>query len=190
MINAKKVLAKLNINQQSYLGAIQEVRDMIDSAPNKIAKAISLVQEIAGVTPELTDYDQAICVAQTVAEFAVREEMFDPEAAIEKGNARYARLKKDQSWMFESEGSSRSKNEVAVVEGIDVKVEVKADGKIKKGGKQILAAELYKKHVLEAASPLDNKAFIEVLVKELGMSKAGATTYAWNCRKQLGEKSV
>ena len=76
---------------------------------------------------------------------------------------------------------------VSLSEGIDDKVEVKADGKIKKGGKQILAAELYKKHVVETENPVDNQGFIKILMAELGMTKAGATTYAYNCKKQFAK---
>lgn len=190
MVNAKSVLAKMNINGQSYLGAIQEVRDMIDTAPDKLAKAASLLFDIAGVHADFANINEAVCIVQTVTEAAVRNEMFDPELAVDFGRSRYARLRKEQAWLYASGEAAVLKNEQVVVEGIDTKVEVNANGKIKKGGKQILAAELYKKYVLDADVPLDNKQFIEVLVRDLGMSKAGATTYAWNCRKQQGEKQL
>jgi hypothetical protein len=92
------------------------------------------------------------------------------------------------SWMYtEAPRVTVAADVKQVVKGIDMKVAVKANGKIKKGGKQILAAELYKKFVLEATKAATNQEFIAILVKELDMSKSGATTYAYNCKKQLGE---
>ena len=77
--------------------------------------------------------------------------------------------------------------QVQVVKELDTKVAVKADGSIKKGGKQILAQELYVKHVVESTTPLTNVQFIALIMKELDMSLAGARTYAYNCAKKQKE---
>ena len=62
-----------------------------------------------------------------------------------------------------------------------------ADGSIKKGGKELLAVELYKKYTSELnGAPYQNQAFIAILVAQLGMSKAGATTYNYNMKKKFG----
>jgi hypothetical protein len=39
--------------------------------------------------------------------------------------------------------------------------------------------------VVDAEVPLTNQGFIKLLMDELDMSKAGATTYSYNCKKAL-----
>ncbi len=73
-----------------------------------------------------------------------------------------------------------------VVEGISVKVEVKSDGRIKKGGKQVLCEEMFKKYILETDTPMSNKEFLALIMDKLQLSKAGANTYFFNVRKAAG----
>jgi hypothetical protein len=54
--------------------------------------------------------------------------------------------------------------------------------KMKKGKKQEMAIELYKKHVAEGRDKI-----IEVFQQEMDMSKAGARTYYYNMRKKFGD---
>lgn len=75
----------------------------------------------------------------------------------------------------------------AVSDMVDVKVEVKADGKIKKGGKEKLSEALYHKYVASLnGAPYVNQDFIKILVDEAGMTKSGATTYNYNMKKKFG----
>ena len=78
---------------------------------------------------------------------------------------------------------------VQVVSSVDVKVEVKDNGQMKKGGKQIIALELYKKFVVDAeeGNKLSNSDFVKLLMKELGMSLAGSRTYAYNCKNHFAK---
>jgi len=69
------------------------------------------------------------------------------------------------------------------VAGCEQKVVLREDGKIKKGGKQILAAELYDTFIKLSTEPLSNQEFIKMLMDKLDMTKPGATTYAYNLRK-------
>jgi hypothetical protein len=62
------------------------------------------------------------------------------------------------------------------------RVDAAGNPKKKKGAKQELAAELYQKN-----KDKDRKEIIQIFVDEIGMSKAGATTYFYNMRKQFGE---
>lgn len=55
--------------------------------------------------------------------------------------------------------------------------------KAKKGDKQKRAVELYEKH---KGKP--NAEIVAVFMKELDMSKAGATTYVYNCKKGIFKK--
>jgi hypothetical protein len=191
MTNTKAVFERLNYGRDR-LEAVQKVREVIQAAADPLAKAISVINDIIGLKPTFEDPILARVTAQKVAEEAFKaNHVVDNEEAFLANAREYAtKFTTDpkNQWMFAKDDTSATPSEaVQFVEGIDVKVEVKANGKIKKGGKQVLAAELYKKHVLEATTAMTNQEFIACLVKELGMSKAGATTYAYNCKKAQGE---
>ena len=64
---------------------------------------------------------------------------------------------------------------------------VKADGSIKKGGRAILIEELYRKYVLEGTEPVTRKQMIDLFVKEVGMTPAGASTYFANAKAKFGD---
>lgn len=68
----------------------------------------------------------------------------------------------------------------------DTKVKLNNNGKIKQGGKQILALELFNTHILNTDTPLPNKEFVELLMNELKLTKLCANTYFFNMRKQHG----
>lgn len=73
-----------------------------------------------------------------------------------------------------------------VTDLVETKVAVHSDtGKIKKGGKQQLAVDLYKKHVTDMpeGQKMSNKDFKKLLMDELDMTEQGASTYAYNVRK-------
>jgi hypothetical protein len=72
------------------------------------------------------------------------------------------------------------------IEEAGVAVVIKNDGKIKRGGKAVIAEALFKKHVLESETPCDNKCFVEILMKHGQFTLAGARTYAHNLRKANG----
>ena len=64
-----------------------------------------------------------------------------------------------------------------------VKTDAAGNPKRKKGAKQEEAARIYK----ENKDTVDRKQIIEMFIKELDMSKSGATTYFYNMRKKFGE---
>lgn len=189
MLNTEHAFVRLNLGKSSG-EAVQMISRAIkeDSAP--IAKAVKLIRDITGIERSYDDEDVARLTAMAIGDeaFKVNHVIDDVEAFVDKCEQRARKFRFDDNNAFHF---VKPEPEVGatetVIAGIDVKVGVKADGKIKKGGKEILALELYKVHMLETKNPLTNQGFIAVLVKELGMSKAGATTYAYNCRKKLGE---
>ncbi|MGZ8924527.1 MAG: hypothetical protein ACXW2E_01460 [Nitrososphaeraceae archaeon] len=75
---------------------------------------------------------------------------------------------------------------VQVLPDIETKVIVNKSGKIKKGGKQILAKEMFLMHVINAEIPMSNQDFQQLLIKELKMTFMGSNTYLYNLRKEFG----
>jgi hypothetical protein len=170
---------------------VRRIREAIEGSPSPQAKAESLIHSIIGVQKKYDNENIARTVAMKVGEesFKVNHQIANVDeflAICEKYATERVNDPKNAFIYAKPEVTVDTANNVQVVEGIDVKVPVKADGKIKKGGKQILADELYKKYVLEANTPSTNQEFIAIVMKDLDMSKAGATTYAYNCKKKLG----
>lgn len=190
MLNTKAVFERLNLGTTGQ-HALQTVREKIDLANDPLAKSNELINTMVGVDRK---YDNAIfarLVAMAVADnaFKVNHEIADVEEFLNQAEARIKKLMDDPNNAFMFVPTVRTVTGAPTVtkDIAGVKVAVKDNGKIKKGGKELAAHELYKKHVLESAKPASNQEFIAVLMKELQMSKAGATTYAYNCKKKLGE---
>ena len=53
-------------------------------------------------------------------------------------------------------------------------------------GDVVVVHELFRKYVIESQTPCDNACFVQILIKEAGMSLAGARTYATNLRREHG----
>lgn len=190
MISAKSTLAHMPIRYDTVVGAVQDVGAMVRESADPISEATRIVALITGVTERFTDVNVALAVAQNVVQVAIKNDTFDPQQAIDEGKSIDARLRASQPWLFAVSSKVDTPSETVHVGTAEVAVAVNAQGKIKKGGKEVLAVELYRVHVMEAATPVPNSEFIQILMKELGMSKAGATTYAWNCRKKFNPESI
>jgi hypothetical protein len=193
MINAKALLRALRINQDSPTRAIQEVRAKVEESLTPLNEANGIIFDITGVQKNYKDVRYAMHIAQSVVIAAITHESFDPDEIIYAAEDAEDKLRKDQDWMFVESGhydvSTAGKSEqVAFIEGLDVKVAVNADGKLKKGSKGVLAVELYKKHMLEAETPLTNKEFVAILVAQADFTKSGASTYAYNLKTKFGTK--
>lgn len=202
-------LTALGFRTDSALGAVQTTRDRVyEGAEPSAGNAIVLINKLlgtnllyddvipSGLDDKLTG-DYALMVAQGVAEHVVKNigQPVDEAEVLAGAKARVAKLMAapQHKWMFakpEATSSSGPTTSVAVVKDIDVKVEVKADGKIKKGGREVMAEALYQKRVIDSGQPVTNQEFIQILIKELGMTKGGATTYAYNVDKKMGGKLV
>jgi hypothetical protein len=189
-INAKNVLNHFGIDNSCVARAVQDTRARIEGSNRPRDEAHELIFQITGIKKHYPDETTAIHVAQCVVESVVKVDLFEPEDVIKTAEERSAALVKMMPWLIARPEVTRVVNSEVktVIEGIDVKVEVKADGTMKKGGKQILAQELYRVNVHEAeeGKKLDNQGFIALLMKELGMTKAGATTYNYNMKKLFG----
>lgn len=188
----------------SAIAAVQTARELMsDGDVVNPAKGAVLINKLLGLNltakdllTDMPDEKYAghweLMVAQGVAETVVKNVGVPLDEAEVLSNAR-ARAKRlclnpmNQCWFAKPEATEMSTEQVIVASGIETKVAVKADGSIKKGGKEVLAIELYKKYVAELnGAPYSNQAFIAILVAQLGMTKAGATTYNYNMKKKHG----
>lgn len=195
-MSAQQALLSRHISTRSTVQMCSELGQFIRNSPIPERAASSLVREMLGLNVTFNDpvYAGVAVKALAVELFSVNFVVDEPKEFLESALEYATQFKNDPQWSFlwaqpeDDEMSSKvDDSKVQVVEGLDVKVAVKANGKIKKGGKQILALELYKKHVVDATSPLNNQQFISLIMKELDMTKAGATTYAYNCGKARKE---
>lgn len=192
MLNVTHVLEHIGIDMRSVSRAIQDASSIVRESPNPLHAARKMFQDVLSVEERFEDEVYArVCCAKMI-ELVVRANGEVADELVMVASARsYAKQfcddpKHSYLWARSETPTTVATTSIQVVNGIDVKVAVKADGKIKKGGKQILALELYKKKVLEATAPLNNQQFIALLMKELDMSKAGATTYSFNLKRDHG----
>lgn len=183
MQGVQKILNDLDLNTESVVQLVQQVRTLIDSSADPLNKANQFIKTITDIDVAVSDIETAIPLAQYVAKTALEEVVCDFRDVINRGYTYVSELHKRHPWSAPKIASQMAGPVVAIVDGIDVKVEVKADGSLKKGAKRILADELYKKYML-VTTPLTNQQFIAILMKELKMTKAGSTTYAYDCKKK------
>jgi len=186
MLNINHALDRMDIRSHTRLGAVQDVRKLIQEdgkAASDILVTLLGIKE--DQLPEFQTADQAIMTVQYVVDTAIRNEgnVDDAEIVLADAVRKVSTLEKrpDMSWMHARPAAKIDEAVEEVTEMVDVKVAVKADGSIKKGGRQVLAAALYEKYVVQAEVKPTNAWFKELLVKELGMTSAGASTYAYNC---------
>jgi hypothetical protein len=178
MLNVHHVLERLHIDNTSRCGAVQDVRTLIEESADRLATAHGIINNLTHGGFAVSDPIEARMYAQRLVDEAIiLGEKYDPDQALIKAAKKIAQARVDSPWIFTSQSSySTVVSTTETREG--VQVEVKTDGKMKKGGKQILAAALYEKH-----KSLSNKEVIQIFMKELDMSQAGATTYFYNAKK-------
>jgi len=178
-MDIKEVLTRLNFDQtQGPSKVVQQVRDQIEGSVNPLSAAKILFSNFTAPDTEFnfTDANEARLVVALLIVDAMRlRENYDPQSALTRAGEWIANHKANNPWSFIKPESGVA-TETEHREGVNV--EVKADGKLKKGSKQILAKALFDKD-----PTLKNADMIKLFVKELNMTEAGARTYVYNCRK-------
>lgn len=177
-MNTEQVLIRLNIDPYSRIKAVQEVREIIEGSPNPLGAAKVIFDNLAAPNTQFafTDANEARLTVAFLVENAIKlGDQYDPEDALKRAAEWIVEHKQNSPWCFFKPETTVA-TETQMQHGVSV--EVKTDGKLKKGSKQILAKALYEKN-----STLDNAALIKLFSKELDMSEAGARTYVYNCRK-------
>lgn len=192
MLNVIHTLEHMGISSTCYTQAVQEVREQINGKVTEAKRIIHQLIEIDEDLVQFADVDEALMVTQALVEEAIKNGGSvgnDPEEAFANAKKRYqeVRSKLRNKWMFvKPESMSVTITETKEVGGVETQVAVNKEGGFKKGEKERLAMELYQKFQKESPDPNNNQAFIGILMKELGMSKAGATTYNYNMKKKFG----
>lgn len=177
-MNAEQVLTRLHIDHECRIKAVQEVRQLIEGSANPLAAAKVLFSNLAAPEAEFnfTDANEArLTVAFLVENAITLGDQYDPTDALKRAAEWIVNHKQNNPWCFvKPEGTVTTETQ----HQHGVNVEVKTDGKLKKGSKQILAKALF-----EQNSTMTNAELIKMFAKELDMSEAGARTYVYNCRK-------
>lgn len=179
MISVTQVLDRLHIDSQSRLRAVQDIRTLVENSPSPLSAARSIISNLvpAGVDVDIDDEIEARMTAQHLVDRALcLGDKYDPNQELLKAAQKIAAFHKSDPWFFWTKTYSTIETTTEDRQG--VAVQVKADGTLKKGGKQVIAQALYAEH-----KALDNQSIIKIFMKELDMSKAGATTYLYNCKK-------
>lgn len=182
MINVEQALKHYDISTKSCSGVVAGVRGLIETKDeSKQLKATEdLIYHVFGVHTKISDR----VVARIALQYAVAEvcktnfECEDAQELLDTCIKKAERYKADprNAWMFatgETESSFKPSSTAR-------KPAAKTKGE--------LAMELYDKHVVNAKKPLTNMEFVELLVKDLGMTKSGARTYAYNCKAAAAKK--
>ena len=190
MLNITHTLEHMEIPTTSVTRAIQAVGAILDGNADVCAAASKLINSLLSLDHKFTDADVArvtvLAVAEAIAkcEGVIGDEVALLEAAVERANKHMTNPR--NAWMYAKDEGVTGPAETKAIEGTALNVVVKADGKIKRGGKAVVAEELFRIHVLESATPCDNKCFVDLLMKHGQFTLAGARTYAHNCRKANG----
>ena len=147
---------------------MQDVRAIIEAEGT--AKATALIKDLTGITIKFVDITTARVTTQAVVDYIIKH----PDACngayvVEQAElrARTHMTNPKNQWMF----------------AVDSDEESKENGGL---SKQDRAFAIYRKEVLESATPLTRAELISKLSSELDMTKAGAQSYVHMCQKQLG----
>lgn len=194
MLDTTHVFDRLRIDHRSSVIACQEAANYIREAASPLLAASKMVNDFLSLDVRFDDEVYArIAVKSMIQQIVDAKNMVDDSQVIMDNANAYAKSfcenpNNSYLWSKPELTTTTADVQVQVVKELDTKVAVKADGSIKKGGKQILAQELYVKHVVESTTPLTNVQFIALIMKELDMSLAGARTYAYNAKKNSERK--
>lgn len=197
-LDVSEMLGSLNIRTWNMAHAVADANERVVGAANPCTEATYLFNRVLGKTLSFTDTVFARIATKAMIREVISAKCIvdDAQLFVDEALEYAAKFCADPQWSYlwaqpDSEYTTKVVTEqVQLVDDIDIKVAIKADGKIKKGGKQPLAFEMYKVHVVEAAVPLTNQEFIALIMEKLDMSKAGATTYAYNAKKEFAPKEV
>ena len=177
MVSIKQLLENLSINTSSRSAAVAGVREYIEQASedNRLDAAIMFFYDVFGMRPVVTDAITARMAAQYAVDIVSQTnyEFGNAPKILEEAVVKAERYKANpnNAWQFATSSSDSS-------------FTVDSDTpKPPKKNKGTASQEMYDVHVKNAVKPLTNIEFVHLLVKELGMTKSGARTYAYNCFK-------
>ena len=180
-------LNRMRVRTYSPNGLIVDVRELMEDSGNVVLWCTRSIQRWIDRVVLFEDEVEARIFVKSFLYYLYKNGYEYTEEVFENATEYTKQFLSDSSWSF-LKGSKKVNIPVKEtnIGDIQVQVAVNTNGKIKKGGKQVLAAELFKTHILNNAEPMSNKEFVELLMKELDMTKLGANTYLFNLRKEHG----
>jgi hypothetical protein len=115
------------------------------------------------------------------------DDLIVPEL-IEECHHRAFAITGSPNWSFLYSGEKAEVVRAVVDKVVPVKVMDQKTGavRIKKGGKQVIARDLFLEHIVNASVPMEFKAFHKVLMEEAGLTNCGASTYLYNLKTEFG----
>lgn len=177
MVNVELPLQRYDIDTSNRIRAVASVNMFVTGlALEKQAQSVDdLLADVFGMRLGITDPVLARLTIQYVVDTISQNhyEFGNAPKLLEEAKAKAEAFYRNplNAWMFatsESQSSFRTDSDAP---------------KAPKKNKGTEATELYNIHVRDAETPLTNIQFVELLVKEMGMTKSGARTYAYNCFK-------
>ena len=184
-MNIAPALTHLKIHTNTPSGAIYDIRNLVEG---KVLSPAELLYRICGMTKTFVSERVGMSAVQHLVMNAIHNkcEVEDIDAAyalaLTKGTT-FVTAPENQFHFAVAEAEVTSSVKSTFTTSVDVEVAIKSDGSIVKGGKQVLTEALYHKYVTIAENPMDSKQFVLFLVKELQITKACATTYKHNAKK-------
>lgn len=188
-----KTLQQAHLPTSCGTAVVIAIGDRIRDSDNPLAEAYHLISQITSTAVDNLnlgdDKHRVRLTAQYLGALIFKHgESFTPSAGLAAAVVKANRFRDDpaNSYHFSDMTPGSSTHvETKSIGGVDV--EVKADGRVKKGGNAVVAMQLYKDNVV--AKQMETKQFIQLLMTTLNMSKAGATTYAYATRKKYNEEN-
>ena len=186
MQNPIAVLQKKGINITNYLGAVQNVKELNWTNGKQYREAIT---ELAGDVSEFGAFDdltakyfylylvQNVVRRHTGVDVVTAEQLLSNSFSSALNMAERVRHG-DMSFAASLEDNAALICGTIVDENGEV-VQVRSG---RKGEKKDRAIELYTTN----RDKITRNEMIALFMKELDMSKAGATTYVYNCKKEVG----
>ena len=190
MLNVEHVLLRNNIRMTNIAFAVADASNLVRYSTDPLYTATKLFNDVLSVAVVFKEAVHArIACKHMIRDVLVYKCKIDNDDIpdIVEDAVDYAEkfcAKPNNQYLLATPEVKISVVETAqVVDGIERKVAVNTNGSIKRGGKQILAADLYDKFIKNSTTPMSNKEFIQKLMDELDTTKLGANTYAYKLRK-------
>lgn len=176
-MNTTQALNNLKINSVYASHAVQDVRELIEGSPDPIGAARTIINSLTLIGDHtINDPTEARMTAQYLVERAIKLGAdYDPQQALKHAAKRIGEMRVSDPYFFRTIEVSPVASTITITTAAP-KQEGAAPAKV--GSKKEMAQALYEKN-----KTLSNQELVALFMKDLTMSKAGATTYVYNCKK-------
>lgn len=169
MFDIQKKIASYKIPYDSYIAAVQTIREQGDLEPTeyqrRLADMVGEPVDFRMNDPREPKYLYGYFIQETIRKVNAGDPI-DPPHFLEVAREKVVKYFDEYSWVFATP---------------EEEVKLKADGTPapKKGDKKVLARQVYDAN---KAKNLSRKEWIALLVKEVELTPAGASTYYANLK--------